>query len=62
MSIDISLEKQIDPFYKPESCSKCGGKLALRVSSTAGGTETRQVCRGCGHEILTAKVNVIRVR
>lgn len=63
MSIDISLEKQADPFYKAERCSKCDGKIGLRIQSTpGGGSRTIQICRSCGHEVPTAFVNVIRVK
>jgi len=65
LSLEISLDKQLDPFAKRfEECSKpgCGGRLGLRVENLAGGTQqTSQVCRKCGAQIPTAIVRVQRV-
>lgn len=61
MSIEFNYDKNMDPFYKPEACSKCGGRLGLRVVSIpSGGTKTSQICRSCGHEILTSTVHIVR--
>lgn len=63
MSLNISLDNKIDPFAKPyQECSKCGGKLALRVENSPSGQKTSQICRKCGHQITTAIVNVIRAK
>jgi DNA-directed RNA polymerase subunit RPC12/RpoP len=63
MSLEISLDNRVDPFArKYEECSRCGGRLALRVENLSNGSQhTSQVCRKCSHKILTTKVNVIRV-
>jgi len=63
MSLEISLDKALDPFAKKfEECSKCGGRLGLRVETSGNGSQTTsQICRKCGHSITTTKVNVIRI-
>lgn len=64
MSLEISTMDRLDPFSKPyQECSKCGGRLALRVEpQPSGGQKTYQVCRKCGNRILTSQVNIIRGR
>jgi len=64
MSIAIDPEKGTNPFYRPgEFCAKCGGKLALRTTSSyRGNVKTEQLCRKCGHTVPTVEVNVIRVK
>lgn len=64
MSLQISPDKGNDPFAKPyQECNKCGGRLALRIEGSASGTQkTTQVCRKCGHTVLTSQVNIVRVK
>jgi hypothetical protein len=63
MSLEISLDKRLDPFAKKfEECSRCGGRLGLRVENLNGGVQqTSQICRKCGHTVPTAIVKVHRV-
>ncbi len=64
MSLAISTDDRLDPFAKRyQECSKCGGRLGLQIESqSSGGQKTSQVCRKCGHRIVTAIVNVVRVK
>jgi ribosomal protein S27AE len=64
MSLAISTDDRLDPFRKNyQECSRCGGKLGLRIESTSSGSQkTSQVCKKCGHSVITAIVNVVKIK